>query len=70
MSLSQIKPASIITSKTFPRYRYTVYISEAKFTPKGIFFSLAAKCCIKSLAEMLIHQTLLIRHQKCLCALK
>lgn len=39
MSLPQIKPASIITSKTFPRYRYTVCISEAKFMPKGIFLA-------------------------------
>lgn len=68
MSLPQIKTASVITSKTFPLLRdtLTAYISEAKFMPKGFFIlffsSLAAKCCINSVAEMLTHQTLLVRN--------
>lgn len=68
MSLPQIKTASVITSKTFPLLRdtLTACISEAKFMPKGFFIlffsSLAAKCCINSVAEMLTHQTPLVRN--------
>lgn len=68
MSLPQIKTASVITSKTFPLLKDTLHISQKQSSCQRAFFfffffgSLAAKCCINSLAEMLIHQTLPVRN--------